>query len=140
MGDYAAIKHFLVEKKLLKSCSPYTPICTKETALNWLFDDIDKFISCIETTSIIKGAYDKCSNFRKAILISMAYQMGCSKLSTFKKTLQYMEEEKWDEVSEEMLDSVWAKNQTQKRAKRHSKVIKYNNCENIMDICSYYGW
>ena len=53
-------------------------------------------------------AYNKASDYRKCIIISMAYQMGCEKLSTFVKTLNLMAQEKWEEASIEMLISKWA--------------------------------
>lgn len=67
----------------------------------------------------------------------MAYQMGCQKLSTFVKTLDYMAKEDWDNAATEMLDSNWAR-QTENRANRHSYVTRYDNCGD--DFCKLYGW
>lgn len=125
-------------EQINKECADLAAKCTDDSVPEkWLSDDIDKFISCIETTSNIKVAYDKASDKRKAILISMAYQLGCDGLSKFVKTLNLMAEEKWDEAAIEMLDSKWAKQDSKQRAWRHSNVTKYDDC---LDFCSLYGW
>lgn len=132
-------KNFMKTKEQVKQeCADLAKQCTDESvAEQWLSEDIDKFISCIETTSNIKDAYDKASDKRKSIIISMAYQLGCEGLSKFVKTLKLMAEEKWVDASVEMLDSKWAKSDSPKRASRHSKVIQYDDC---LDFCSYYRW
>ena len=112
-------------------------ICTKAKALEWLSEDIDEKTTCIQNTQNIKAAYNKASDYRKCIIISMAYQMGCKKLSKFVKTLDLMAQEKWEEASIEMLISKWA-NQTENRANRHSYVIRHDNCGD--DFCNLYGW
>ena len=76
-------------------------------AKQWLSEEIDKNISCIKSTSNINSAYNKASTKSKAIIISMAYQLGCSFLSDFKKTLSYMANGQWNEASVEMCDSTW---------------------------------
>ena len=119
-----------------KACSNYVSVCTPNKAEQWLSDEIDKKTSCMSDYSNIKAAYDNASNYRKAVIISMAYQLGCSGLNDFKKTLNYMAKGDWASASTEMLDSAWGI-QTPKRANRHSYVIKNNNCGNF---CSNYGW
>ena len=126
------------QEQLNQECALLAALCTDDSvAEQWLSDDIDEFITCAETTSNIKAAYDKASDKRKAIIISMAFQMGCSGLSSFVKTLQLMAEEKWEEAAIEMLDSKWAKSDSPKRAWRHSNVTKFDDC---LDFCSDYHW
>jgi hypothetical protein len=47
-------------------------------------------MTCISEKDNLKKAYDKCSLFHKAILISMCYQMGCEGNSKFVKALEYI--------------------------------------------------
>lgn len=125
------------DEEAKKVCADLASICTNSKALEWLSEDIDEKTTCIQKTTNIKAAYDKASDYRKCIIISMAYQMGCQKLSTFVKTLNYMAKEDWDDAAIEMLDSNWAR-QTENRANRHSYVIKHDNCGD--DFCKLYGW
>jgi GH24 family phage-related lysozyme (muramidase) len=125
------------DKEAEKVCADLVSKCTNSKALEWLSEDIDEKTSCIQKTTNIKAAYDKASDYRKCIIISMAYQMGCKKLAKFVKTLNLMAKEEWDEAATEMLISKWA-NQTENRANRHSYVIRHDNCGD--DFCKLYGW
>ena len=118
------------------ACSSYTANCSARKAKEWLAREIKQKISCINSNANTKAAYNKASNYRKAILVSMAFQLGCNGLAGFKKTLSYMAKGKWAAASAEMLDSLWAR-QTPNRAKRHSYVIKNNKCGTF---CKDYGW
>ena len=57
------------------------------------------------------------------VVINMCYQLGLSGFSKFKKTIYYLETQQYDEASDEMLDSLWAK-QTPNRAKELSDIIR----------------
>lgn len=118
IGKLCKSKTFMkTQEQINKECEDLAAKCTNDSvAEKWLSDDIDNYISCIETTANIKAAYDKSSDKRKAIHISMAIQLGCDGFSKFGKTLYLMAEEKWDEAADEMLDSKWAKNDSPKRA------------------------
>ena len=59
----------------------------------------------------------------KDVVTNMCYQIGLSGFSKFRKTIYYLETEQYEEASEEMLDSLWAK-QTPRRAKELSEVIR----------------
>ena len=65
----------------------------------------------------------------KDVVTNMCYQIGLSGFSKFRKTIYYLETEQYEEASEEMLDSLWAK-QTPNRAKELSKIIKGINERN----------
>lgn len=58
----------------------------------------------------------------KNVLYNMSYQMGVNGVMKFKKTLEYIKNSEYEKASDEMLNSLWAK-QTPNRAKRLSKKI-----------------
>lgn len=72
----------------------------------------------------IAAAYKACADneARKAVLISMAYQLGVPGLSKFNRTLALCAAGDWQAASTEMLDSLWAR-QTPGRALRHSQQL-----------------
>ena len=110
--------------------------CSQANAESWLQSAISQRTNCVNSIPNIRAAYSAASDYRKAVIISMAYQLGCDGLSGFKKTLGLMANGNWDQASREMLNSAWA-NQTPNRANRHSIVIRTNGCGNF---CGYYGW
>lgn len=57
---------------------------------------------------------------RRAVLVSMAFQMGVPRLLQFTQTLPAIRDERWDHAANLMLQSLWAK-QTPERAQRHSR-------------------
>ena len=59
----------------------------------------------------------------KDVVMEMCYQLGVTGFSKFKKTIAYLQNKQWDDASEEMLDSLWAK-QTPNRAKALSNIVK----------------
>tara|TARA_X000001382_G_scaffold130367_2_gene124988 strand:+ start:1207 stop:1617 length:411 start_codon:yes stop_codon:yes gene_type:complete len=59
----------------------------------------------------------------REVLIEMAYQMGVSGVSKFKKALKFMEHHNWTRAAEEMLDSKWHR-QTPNRAKDLSEIVR----------------
>ena len=58
------------------------------------------------------------------VVIEMCYQMGLSGFSKFKKTIQFLRLNEFENAAIEMLDSRWAK-QTPNRAKKLSDIVKY---------------
>lgn len=129
------------KQEMLSKCDSLIKICEKDPKVvcKWLSDDIDEKMKCISDFENLKKAYDKCSVYRKAILVSMCYQMGCKKVSTFKKALDYMYKENWEKAAEEMLDSDWhnKKDQSPKRAEDHAQVMWSNTCG---VYCGLDGW
>ena len=59
----------------------------------------------------------------KDVVTEMCYQLGVGGFSKFKKTIAYLQNKQFKDASEEMLDSLWAK-QTPNRAKELSKKVK----------------
>ena len=58
------------------------------------------------------------------VVYEMCYQLGLSGFSKFKKTIQFLRLGSYKSASIEMLDSRWAKEQTPRRAKRLSEIIR----------------
>ena len=59
----------------------------------------------------------------KDVIMEMCYQLGVGGFSKFRKTIAYLQDKQWNKASEEMLDSLWAK-QTPNRAKALSNIVK----------------
>ena len=113
----------------LSTCPSYI---SESAASDLLSKDINSKSSCIRSYSSILSAFNAADDRRAAILISMAYQMGCSGLNKFQNFLSAMARKDWSRAKVEMLDSSWAR-QTPNRAIRHAEVISSGKC-------STYGW
>tara|TARA_Y100000004_G_scaffold79196_1_gene89034 strand:+ start:216 stop:626 length:411 start_codon:yes stop_codon:yes gene_type:complete len=59
----------------------------------------------------------------KDVVMEMCYQLGVGGFSKFKKTIAYLQNKQFHDASQEMLDSLWAK-QTPNRAKELSNRVK----------------
>ena len=57
------------------------------------------------------------------VILEMCYQLGVTGVSKFKKTISLFRDGDWAGASEEMLDSLWAR-QTPNRAKSLSNIIR----------------
>lgn len=79
-------------------------------------------LSTIETYILNEFGYN-ILDCRMLVLQSMCYQLGISGFKKFRKMIDAIHNEDWDKVSEEALDSRWAR-QTPERANRHAKVLK----------------
>ena len=93
---------------------------TKEEAIYLAQNDIKEAEN--KAVSIVKDFYSLNDN-RKIVLVSMAFQMGATGLSKFKKMIEAIDNRDFDRASIEMLNSRWAK-QTPARAKRLSNLMK----------------
>lgn len=80
----------------------------------------------------IQNCYSECCKFsfwnrlnldRQAVLIDMCYNLGISRLKTFKKMLLALEKSDYKKASIEMLDSGWAK-QVKSRAKELAEMME----------------
>ena len=94
----------------------------REVACRWLAFNVSGLITQASYHSVIAPAMAQCNLARQSILVSMAYQLGVSGLSQFKKMLVAIENQDWQEAKRQGLDSLWAK-QTAKRAERHTQVL-----------------
>lgn len=70
-----------------------------------------------------KDWFDQLTPARRAIIISMAYQMGISGVLKFKKMIKALEAQDYITASNEMLQSRWA-SQTPGRANRHAMQLQ----------------
>ena len=59
----------------------------------------------------------------QSVIVEMCYQLGVTGVSHFKNTLKAMEERRWSDAANGMLDSKWAK-QTPSRAKEMSEIVR----------------
>lgn len=88
----------------------------------WLSVIIDD----IEVSLLGYDWYKNLSEPRKAIIISMCYQIGISGVLKFKNMINAIEGHRYKDASSEMLDSKWAR-QTPQRANRHSDQFARND-------------
>ena len=98
------------------------PIGTKVSSdrVNELFDqDVSKFVE--ETKKVFPDLEDKPEEVQQ-VAINMCFNLGEPRLSKFKKFIAAVNEERWEDASAEMLDSLWAR-QVGERATRLSKRI-----------------
>lgn len=95
---------------------------TKELAMAAMKEEIKLILMSIEAHGL-NNTYEKLDQVRKAVFLSMCYQLGVTGVSNFKKTLAYLHKKDYSNASIEMLDSLWYR-QTKNRAVRHSEMIK----------------
>lgn len=65
----------------------------------------------------------KMSELRQQSICNMCFNLGIVKLSGFKNTLKAMQEGRYDDAADGMLDSLWAK-QVGARAQRLAKMMR----------------
>ena len=97
---------------------------TKEQAEEWLKEDLDhlKYVLADKYNWFLSAPQEV-----KDIVINMAYQLGVSSFSKFKKTIYLLANKDYKGASSEMLDSKWARDDTPSRAKELSD--RMNNIE-----------
>ena len=87
---------------------------TEEQSLEWLEEDLEHL------HYVLADKYDwflPAEEEVKDIVMEMAYQLGVSAFSKFKKTIRLIKVKDYKAASIEMLDSKWARNDTPSRAK-----------------------
>ena len=67
--------------------------------------------------------FDGLNEARRAVLVSMAYQMGLRGLYGFRRMLAAIEAGEYEAAGREMLDSTWAR-QTPARARRTAEMMR----------------
>lgn len=93
---------------------------TEKEALQFLRDRVEGIYN--QLSAYKPRAFLGCNDQQRAILISMAYQLGITGLLKFNKMWLALENKDYQKAAIEMLDSKWAK-QTPNRAKRHFKTM-----------------
>ena len=101
---------------------------TPDVAVGWLQCDISKIEKRLMASHVggTDGIYDQmicCYPNRKAVVLSMAYQLGVSGLLGFHRFWAAVTMGKYEDAANEMLDSRWA-TQTPARAWRHATVMR----------------
>lgn len=69
-------------------------------------------------------AYSKCNEVRKAVLLSMSYQLGIYGVLKFKAMLAAIAREDWDEAHDECLDSTAARLDAPARFHRNANMLR----------------
>ncbi len=95
----------------------------KPVGVVWLSELLGSVQSDMEKHPHIAEALESCNEAQKAVLISMAYQMGVDGLAAFKNTLKAVAERRFSDAKAGMLNSKWAK-QTPVRAARHANQME----------------
>lgn len=93
---------------------------TEDEAMYLLENDIS---SCIKQLTTKLPWYTSKPDAVQRVLTNMCFNLGISKLMSFKKTLSLIELGKYKEASVQMLNSLWAR-QVGERAIRLSNILK----------------
>jgi lysozyme len=62
-----------------------------------------------KTARALFAGFDRLSEARKAVLISMAFNLGQTRLAGFQRLREAVKEQDWEQAAAEMLDSRWAR-------------------------------
>lgn len=94
---------------------------TKEQEIVFVRNRIQEIESRL--SSAHPSAWSKCNDARKAILVSMAYQIGIDGLLAFRKMWENLNRGDFELAAREMQNSKWFV-QTPNRARRHIEQMK----------------
>jgi len=83
-----------------------------EEDINEAIDDADTF-----------RWFEDLTDPRRAVVVDMIFNLGLTRFSGFKKTIQFLENGLYQSAAKEMLDSRWA-NQVGRRAIRLSEIMR----------------
>lgn len=101
--------------------SQFAITVTHESAKQLLLDEVSKIE--IQLNKSEKGkVFAGLSNDRRAVILSMAYQMGVHGVLKFPAMWRGLEAQDWETAGHEALDSLWAR-QTPQRAGRHARIL-----------------
>jgi len=93
---------------------------SREEADNMLLGDIER--TCLDLDRAIPW-WTKLSEVRQRVLANMAFNLGVPGLLAFRRTLEMVQEGKYEDASREMLVSAWA-SQVGPRAQRLSNMMR----------------
>lgn len=74
-----------------------------EVARRWMREELEPLEDKLSETK----DYLNCNTVRRAVLLDMAFNMGLTGLSKFKKMWEHIHNSNWVEASREMKDSSW---------------------------------
>lgn len=106
--------------------SLYEFTCSKPVAYAWLDDEIAELGKKLKPLDW----FANLNEGRRAIVVSMCYQLGFSGVMKFRKMIEALASENWSEAAKQALDSRWAK-QTPARANRHAQVLLTGNVKSV---------
>lgn len=95
---------------------------TRVQAEFWLNEEVELKEHRIMAKPYFGEIFERLNGDRKVIILSMAYQMGVTRLTKFKNMWAALDRGDWEEAQAQALDSRWAK-QTPRRALRHARVL-----------------
>lgn len=97
------VGHMVVETDPEYTWPVGSPV-TDERILNVFHED---FLDALEDAeSLVESLYDKPNDVIR-VVVNMAFNLGRSRLSKFKKMLRAIESNKWQKAADEMVDSKW---------------------------------
>ena len=98
---------------------------SKDEAMALLSSDI---ADAIDDIYHLFSCYDNLSEARQQVLISMAFNLGRTRLSTFTRFIGAVHRSDWEDAADEMMDSTWAK-QVGVRAVTLSRMMRHSTSE-----------
>lgn len=97
-------------------------VFTMEIAEAFLNKDVVRMENSLNNSNM-GDIFNTLDEDRRAIILSMSYQMGVSGVLKFPSMWKALKNKNWNEASKQALDSVWARVQTPARAGRHARVL-----------------
>ncbi len=104
----------------------YDQLCNQQLELT---DEQIDILLMADLATAIKDAADLFLNFeditpaRQIVLVDMAFNLGKSRLSGFRKTIAAVTAEDWDEAANQMIDYAWYR-QVKSRGERNVEVMR----------------
>ena len=104
---------------------------SREMGEEWLHSEVAiKDMKMLQSS--VSSTYRHLDDDRRAIILSMAYQMGTAGVLKFKNMWKALAKGDYYIASVEMLDSRWA-TQTAERANRHARVMRKEKLEDVYE-------
>lgn len=109
-------------------CRPYDALPNVTITLEQSLDRLKGLIDVNEKTFLnnpdLYSAYKNCNDVRRAILLSMAHQLGIYGVLKFKGMLSAIRVLDWDNAAAECLDSNAARSDAPARFKRNASMLQ----------------
>lgn len=102
---------------------------TRKIAEEWLHTEVAIKDSKLKANNV-SYIYTALSHDQRAIILSMAYQMGVRGVLNFRRMWHALAEGDHNQAALEALDSRWAQ-QTPERAERHARVLRGESLEEV---------
>ena len=110
--------------------SDFPVMVSRRIAFEWLETEVSIKSQRMMNDWAHQEAYDNLSEDRKAVVLSMAYQMGTRGVKKFKNMWFALSRGEFDVAASEALDSRWAA-QTPERADRVARVLRGESLEEV---------